>query len=188
MIENTKLLGTIVQTDLKWDLNTANIVKKANMRMELLRKSASFGASHQDLKDIYIIFIRSLLEQSATVWHSSLTDQNKSDLERVQKCAVKVILKEEYRGYKSALARLDLLSLDERREQLCLSFALKCTKHNKHKNMFPLNQKSHNMQTRFTEKYKVQHAHTERLKSSSIIYMQHLLNEHEVQNIGHIET
>ena len=83
VIENTKLLGTIVQTDLKWDLNTANIVKKANMRMELLRKSASFGASHQDLKDIYIIFIRSLLEQSATVWHSSLTDQNKSDLERV---------------------------------------------------------------------------------------------------------
>ena len=43
VIENTKLLGTIVQTDLKWDLNTANIVKKANMRMELLRKSASLG-------------------------------------------------------------------------------------------------------------------------------------------------
>ena len=86
-------------------------------------------------------------------------------------------------GY-CVFARLDLLSLDERREQLCLSFALKCTKHPKFKNMFPLNQKAHNMETRFTEKYKVQHAHTERLKTSSIIYMQHLLNEHEVQNSG----
>ena len=28
VINSTKLLGTIVQDDLKWDLNTANIVKK----------------------------------------------------------------------------------------------------------------------------------------------------------------
>ena len=61
-------------------------------------------------------------------------------------------------------------------------------KHPKHKNMFPLNQKSHNMQTRFTEKYKAQHPHTQRLKSSSIIDMQHLVNENEVQNSVHIET
>ena len=60
-----------------------------------IEKECQFGASHQDFKDIYIIFIRSVLYQSATVWHSSLTDQNKSDLERVQKASVKVILKEE---------------------------------------------------------------------------------------------
>ena len=71
--------------DLKWDLNVASIVKKANARMELLRRVASFGTPSEDLKIIYTLFIRSLLEQSATVWHSSLTQDNINDLERVQK-------------------------------------------------------------------------------------------------------
>ena len=92
VIESTRLLGTIISNDLKWDLNTAAIVKKANARMELLRRAASFSPSVEDLKDIYILFIRSILERSATVWHSSITEENSSDLERVQKSAVKIII------------------------------------------------------------------------------------------------
>ena len=38
VIKSTKLLGTIIQDDLKWDKNTANIVSKANSRMELLKR------------------------------------------------------------------------------------------------------------------------------------------------------
>ena len=45
--------------------------------------------------------------------------------------------------------------------------------------MFPLRQKIHNMETRNENKYIVQHANTERLKKSPIIYMQKLLNMHE---------
>ena len=48
--------------------------------------------------------------------------------------------------------------------------------------MFQENEKIHNMKTRTTEKYKVDHAHTERLRKSSIIYMQHLLNEDELKS------
>ena len=72
-LKSTRLLGTVIQNDLNWDMNTAEIVRKANARMQLLRKIVSFGAPIQDLKQIYILFIRSLLEQSATVWHSSLS-------------------------------------------------------------------------------------------------------------------
>ena len=28
IIENTKILGTLIENDLKWDLNTKNLVKK----------------------------------------------------------------------------------------------------------------------------------------------------------------
>ena len=48
--------------------------------------------------------------------------------------------------------------------------------------MFPENKKTHNMLTRKPDKYIVQHANTKRLQNSSIIYMQHLLNEH-AQNV-----
>ena len=43
-VEETKLLGTILTSDLKWDRNTNNIVKKSYARLELLRKLAGFNA------------------------------------------------------------------------------------------------------------------------------------------------
>ena len=98
-VEETKLLGTILTNDLKWEKNTDFIAKKPNKRMELLRQVSTFGASWEELKNIYILFIRSLLEQSCTVWHSGLTSENKDDLERIQKCALKIMLQDKYISY-----------------------------------------------------------------------------------------
>ena len=179
VINSTKLLGTIITDDLKWDANCANLVKKANGRMELMRKVSSFGLDKEELKNIYFLFVRSVLEQSATVWHSSLTQENKEDLERVEKSAIRIIMGEEFKGYQKSLDKLDIETLDARRESLCLNFALKTSKNPKMKKMFSLKDKHHDMQTRQPEKYVVQHANTERLKKSSIIYMQNLLNIHE---------
>jgi hypothetical protein len=179
VIDSTRLLGTIITSDLRWEENTAQIVQKANARMELLRRVASFGTNIQDLKNIYILFVRSQLEQSSVVWHSSLTAENINDLERVQKSALKIILGGKYQSYKKALDVLDLETLDSRREYLCLKFAQKCAANEKTKHMFPLNNKLHNMETRKGEKFRVQKANTDRLKNSAIIYMQNLLNMQE---------
>ena len=179
VINSTRLLGTIIQDNLCWDMNTAEMVRKANARMELLRKVASFGTNYEELKNIYILFVRSLLEQSATVWHSSLTEDNKNDLERVQKTALKVILGERYKTYNQALNLLELESLSDRRENLCLTFAIKSSKNPKTKHMFPRNEKTHNMGTRNPEKFRVQYANNDRLKNSSIIFMQNLLNQQD---------
>ena len=111
--------------------------------MKLLRRLAGFGTSVDELKDVYFLFVRSLLEQSATVWHSSLTEENINDLERVHKSAVKIILGDKYIGYENSLSKLDMLSLNERREQLCLQFAHKCLKNPKTKTIFPENSKIH---------------------------------------------
>ena len=76
VIDITRQLSTIITSDLTWDANVAEIVRKSNARMELLRKVAGFGVPEEDMKNIYFLFVRSLLEQSATVWHSSLTQEN----------------------------------------------------------------------------------------------------------------
>ena len=65
---------------------------------ELLRRVASFNPPEENLKEIFILFIRSILGQSSTVLHSSLSEENSGDLERVQNTAVKFILKEKYCG------------------------------------------------------------------------------------------
>ena len=162
---------------MKWEKNTQNIVKKANKRMEILRKISSFGASYNDLKVIYIAYIRSILEQSCTVWNSGLTEENVKDIERVQKSALKLILAEKYKNYKNALNILELETLVDRRKILCLEFAKKCLNNEKMKSLLNENGKKHEMKTRKTEKFNVNHAKTSRLKNSPIIYMQRLLNE-----------
>ena len=65
--------------------------------------------------EIYTSYIRSILEQSCTVWHSSLTQENTEDLERTQKSFAKLVLREKYKDYKSALDILGLETLAERR-------------------------------------------------------------------------
>ena len=144
--------------------------------MEILRRVSSFGAPVEDLKDIYILFVRSLLEQSAVVWHSSLTKENEQDLERVQKNALRIILKNNYQTYKKALIRLGMETLNERRQKLCLNFAQKCVKNPRTTHMFPENIKTHDMKTRKGNIFQVQNAVSERLKKSPIIFMQNLLN------------
>ena len=108
-----------------------------------------------------------------------LTQDNRDDLERVQKSALKIILQDRYETYRKALAQLQIETLENRREELCLNFAQKCSKNEKMRKMFPLSSKTHNMNMRDQEKYQVQFAHTDRLKDSPVTYMQRLLNENE---------
>ena len=91
----------------------------------MLHVASTFINNNSDLVYLDKTFIRSVLEYSAVVWHSSLSQTNSSDIERVQKSAVKVILKDKYKDYKSALNELNLQTLSRRREILCLRFAIK---------------------------------------------------------------
>jgi hypothetical protein len=128
-------------------------------------------------KNIYILYIRSILEQSSVVWHSSLTSENAEDLERVQKNAVRIILGKPYNDYNEALEKIGLQTLNERRNELSLKFAKKCLKNDKTKGMLPLRSKIHTMENRNEENFVVKYANTERLKNSAIPYMQRMLND-----------
>ena len=111
------------------------------------------------------------------MWHSSLTKENREDLERVQKAALKVILKNDYQNYKDALKLTDLQSLDDRREAIGMKFAKNCLKNRNFSKLFPLKNQNHAMKVRHPLKYQVNKANTERYKCSSIPYMQRLLND-----------
>ena len=176
IINQTKLLGVTITNDLKWEENTKMLVKKANSRMQLLRKVSTFTDDTNELTNIYNLFIRSILEQSCVVWHSCLTNEDSNNLERIQKSATRIILKEEYNTYEDALTTLNITSLYERRLVLCVKFAKNTTEHKKLKSMFPKNENNAAMQTRDKEEYKTNMANTERYKNSSIPFMQRILN------------
>ena len=147
--------------------------------MQFLHRAKKFTNNVGDLKKIYMLQIRSKLEQSAAVWHSSLTKKERKDLERVQKAALRVILGDRYKSYEEALKTIKIDSLEERRQKICLKFAKQCLRNEKLKDMFPRTQSDHKMEKRYKEKYVVKKAMTERFKKSAIPSMQRLLNIEE---------
>ena len=142
--------------------------------MTMLHKLYDFTVPVADLVEVYILYFRSVLESSAVVWHGSLTNGQELELERVQKVALRIILKEKYESYDHALRLCGLTSLKDRRVQLCLKFATKCVKSERNRDMFP--RKKLARETRHPEKFIVTACKTDRLKNSAIPYMQKLLN------------
>ena len=176
IVSETMLLGCVITSDLKFHKNTEHMVKKAYARMSLLQKLYTFKVSIDDLVNIYILYIRSLVEQNVAVWSSTITQEEIEDIERVQKVALRIILKESYSTYDGALSYLGLETLHTRRRGLCLRFAKRCIKNEKTASMFPPNP-GYNSRVRDSEKYQVKFANNNRLRDSSIPYLQRLLNE-----------
>ena len=110
----SKLLGIWISDDMSWSRNTQEMCKKAYSRLGMLTKLKYVGVPTEDLLDIYILFIRSVTEYCAVVFHSSLTLQQSEKIEKIQKTSLKVILGEMYVSYTAALEMCGLDSLSER--------------------------------------------------------------------------
>ena len=187
-VKETVLLGTVITDSLTWDRNCEELIKKAYKRMQLLNCVASFTDSRQDLKNVYLTFIRSVLEQSAVVWHSSLTQKNRDDLERVQKVAVKIIAGTKSLPYNEALKILKLETLNKRRTNLCLRFAKNCLKNGKMKDLFPVKKYALKMKIRRKRKFKTKKYRTKRMEISSLPYMRALLNDENQKKLSFIKN
>ena len=183
-VQEVKLVGVWITSNLSWAKNTSEICRRAYARLSMITKLKYVGVSIEELLIIYVLFVRSLLEDCCVVWHSTLTKEQEDDIEQVQRVCLRVILQDSWCGYDAALEMTSLETLTDRREAHCLQFAGKCLKHKKHKSLFPLNnpnatipKNGHPLDLRYTEKYTVNHAKTERYRQSTIPYMQRMLNK-----------
>ena len=177
LVEEMKILGLVLTSDLKFKRNTEYIVKRAFKRIWMLRRLKNLGASNDQLVNVYVKQIRSVLELAVPVWHSSLTLADKLSIERVQKAALQVIFQQDYSSYSSACAAANLLTLDERRQNLCKKFAVKAVKNEKHTKWFKVNSKA--KKTRQNQpSFCPVIARTTRFENSPISYLTKLLNKH----------
>ena len=131
LVEEMKLLGVIITSDLKWSKNTQYTTKRGYNKLWILRRLKQNGANTKELCDIYQKHVRSILEYSAVVWHAGLTKIYSTNLERVQKSAFSIILGKEYKSYEYSLNKLGMPILHERREIRCAKFAKKALKSEK---------------------------------------------------------
>ena len=177
----TKLLGYWLTIDLKPSTHVQYVLKIAYGRLWTISRLKSAEVSDDDIFHFYSMKIRSVLEYAAPVFTSMLTSQDICDIERIQKIVLKVILGDSYSSYESACSRLTTISLEDRRRQLSLKFAMACLKSPQHKHLFKQRISTY-YKLRKLKSFEVPFCHTERYFSSPIPYLTRLLNEHFAKN------
>ena len=181
VVDEMRILGLIIRSDMKWSANTEHIVIRAFRKLWMLRRLKSHGASTTDLLDVYIKQVRCLLELAVPAWHSGLTKGESTDIERVQRAALQIILGLSYTSYGAALDELSLDTLEDRIIFLCRKFGNKALKHPKHRNWFKNN-------TRVTVTRAEQPmfcpviSKTKRFENSPLSYLTSLLNKYSKTN------
>ena len=112
-----KLLGVTVNATLKWDDHVNAITSKAAKRLWFLKKLKRAGVDKQDLVYFFLTVIRPVLEYACSAWHTSLTKQQTTSLENIQRRALQIIAGNI--PYGEACCLFQLTSLSERRDSLC---------------------------------------------------------------------
>ena len=124
-------------------------------------------------------FVRPVTEYAAPVWSGALTNHDKSSIERIQKRALRIIMGHEYTTYHDVLSMGDLVSLEERRSSLCVSFIEKTLKNTSQFRQFLLPEVTNTRSRRKQQQYAEPHCKTTRMQKSAIPYLVHLLNSSE---------
>ena len=176
VVEKVKLLGVIIDKDLKWEGQVNSMYSKANRKLFMLRKLKEAGLDKEDLLLVYKGYVRPCLEYAAPLWHAGLTQQQANHLEKIQKRVCRCILSFDYTTYTEALVTLDIQSLQDRRIQLCKEFAIKASSSVKFSRWFPCSDFSSRMQLRKRAHFKPYRFKTNRFKNSTLPYLTSLLN------------
>ena len=165
LVTSHKVLGLVIQNNLKWNNHIEYIVTKASKRLQILRLLRRGSVEINDLITIYIALIRSLLEYSCVVWHHALPSYLLQELERIQKRALKIIVPAY--SHSEALQFLNLRTWDERRSELCVKTLEKISEEGLLIKHLPMTrQRMHHYQTRCANKYTLTKCRTERFRRS----------------------
>ena len=114
-VDNYKLQGVYISSDLSWNEHVNFIVNKATKRLYSLRVLRKAGVQQADIVRIYCSLIQSVLEYGAPVW-SALPGYVSNVIESVQRRALRIICP--LVEYEAAVIITGLVSLEARRANL----------------------------------------------------------------------
>ena len=91
LTESFTFLGSYISQNLKWDINTSHLIKKAQQRLYFLRQLKKFHVNKHLLVLFYKAIIESIITASISVWYGSSDSRTKMKLERVVTKASNII-------------------------------------------------------------------------------------------------
>ena len=180
LVENMRLLGVEIRSDLRWNNNTASVCKKFYDRLWIIWNLKKLGAKQMELVDVYIKQVRVMAELAVPVWEPGLTMAESHQIERCQKVACATILgwPNSNIPYRKSLKILGLKSLKSRRSEICEKFARKSLNHTKFRTWFSVTEtEGKHYNTRSRQPFlKPVTTRTRKYERSSLPFLTSLLN------------
>ena len=178
VVSECKLLGVHITDNMNWKKHVSEIKSKANKCIFILIRARKFQFTVKTMLTLYIWYIRTTLEYACPVWHPGLTNQQHTELERIQKRCLRIILGNQYVSYAEALQRLNISTLYDRRERLCLRLGRSILRSPEHRDLLPPTMgQVHGRNTRRRNLLRPIRARTARYKNTFIPYIVKRLNQ-----------
>ena len=136
VVEEHKILGYILRSDLKTISNTEYICKKAYRRMWVIRRLKTLGCPIPELVEVLKQQIVSICEFGAAYWGSMITKTESNMLERCLKTGLHIIYQEQYISFTHCLHLAKISSLKHRRIAIITRFSKNAIKNTKYKQWF----------------------------------------------------
>ena len=136
VVEEHKILGHIIRSDMRSISNTKNICKKAYTRMWFLRRLSSLGCPQNELIEVLKQQIVSVCEVGVPFWAPMITVSESNMLERCLKTGLHIILQDKYVSFGNALKISKMQSLKNRRAIQMTKFAKQALASEKHSTWF----------------------------------------------------
>ena len=190
VVEEHKILGQIIRSDLKTISNTEYICKRAFKRMWILRRLKSLGCPKAELLEVLQQQIISICEVGVPFWGPMITATESSMLERCLKTGLHIILQDEYTSYEQALKQTNMKTLQARRLNLITKFAKKASMDERFKGWFVEETPQCETVTRSRKPknlFKEVKCRTSRYERSSLPFMTKLLSWHPPLPAPHLD-
>ena len=173
VVSESKILGMIFSSDLKWNAHVSFMCRKARGRIWMLRRMLQLGLNYNKVLDFYYKEIRSVLEYGAVVFNSGLTIKLSQEIENIQSSVLGLLSRNLglRLSYTEACIFFCTEQLYSRRFDLCKHFIQR----NSHSGLFVKTIKSHN--TRVGKQcYQEYKCNTKRFYNSPLVYLTRLAN------------
>ena len=136
VVENLKLVGYQLRSDMRTISNTEYIVKRAWQRMWVVRRLKALGAGEQELLKVLRAQVLSVLQFATPAWSTLLTGQESNRIESVLRTGLYLVYGERFQSFSWALRKAKMFSMKEQRKRMFEKFTRDSINSKKFKNWF----------------------------------------------------
>ena len=148
VVQEMKLVGYQIRSDLSTKSNTKYIVGRAWKRMWIIRRLVALGASVPDLLSVLRCQVLSVLQFAVPAWTTMISKAESRSIESVQKTGLYLIFGAKFRSYTWALKEAGFKTQEQQRKNIFEKFTRACATSNKFSKWFCKQENSNLMSTR----------------------------------------
>ena len=187
VVEELKLVGYQLRSDLSTKSNTDYIVRRAWKRMWILRRLKAFGATEKEMLEVLRCQVLSVLQFAIPAWTTLLSKYESNRIESVQETGLYLVYGPRYRSYTWALRQADMSTLKFQRQKIFEKFTRGCLENPKFRKWFVASEQA-GVATRSKKvQFKPVPARTQSYARSAIPQMVSLANSFKTKGITKVK-